>query len=293
MQTGTMNQAKKSKPGQIFFLLAAGCFFLALAWPSSVWAKISASSGSDWFVQMDQYAAGAHGTLKCEDCHGPMQAKGKSHPDPEAAGFLKTDPKRTFDYQTCKKCHKTAHERFLKGEHAKAAEKEKKEGKPSQTGFAPTCGDCHSAHYSKSRKSRADTGKEMTRTCGACHPDQEASYLDNYHGKAGVNLGYDKAAFCTDCHGAHTAVSLKDKTQVLTTCRRCHPDATAAFADIIIHDTTKNLTVKTDAKQKGLKWVHALGTLSLIFVVAVLVFFYAHTGLLMLRKLHEKLRRHK
>lgn len=291
MQTGTIIQAKQLKPGQIVSLLAAGCFFLALAWPSTGLAKVQDSS--TWFVQMDRYSAGAHGTLTCEECHGPMQTREKAHPDTQAAGFLKTDPRRTFDYDTCKKCHKTAHERVLQGEHAKAADKEKKEGKPSKTGFAPRCGDCHSAHYVKARQSRVAAGKEMTGTCGACHPDQEESYLANYHGKAGVNLGYDKAAFCTDCHGAHTAVSLKDRDQVLQTCRRCHPDARDSFADIIIHDTAKGLELKTEAKQSGFKWVHALGTLSLIFVVAVLVFFYAHTGLLMLRKIHEKLRRHK
>ncbi len=243
---------------------------------------------------MDQYAGAAHGSLRCEDCHGPMIGMGvgkkKSHPDPESANFLKSQTKRNFDYQTCKKCHKKAHERFLKGEHATAAIDEKKNGKPSVTGFAPTCGDCHSAHYSKPRKSRAQIGKEMTQTCGTCHAGQKQSFLANYHGKAAVNLGYDKAAFCTDCHGAHTTISLKDKDLVLNTCKRCHPDATPEFANIIIHDNTKDMDLKSDAKQSGLKWIHWLGSLSLIFVVTVLVFFYTHTGLLMLRKLHEKLR---
>ena len=133
----------------------------------------------------------------------------------------------------------------------------------------------------------------MTETCGTCHPEQKESFLANYHGKAAVNLGYDKAAFCTDCHGAHTTLSLKDKEAALNACRRCHSDATPEFANIIIHDSTKNLDLKNDVKKSSLKWVHAMATLSLIFVAAVLAFFYLHTGLLMLRKLHEKLRRHK
>ncbi|MCP4671190.1 MAG: hypothetical protein GY857_07780, partial [Desulfobacula sp.] len=79
----------------------------------------------------------------------------------------------------------------------------------------------------------------------------------------------------------------------LKICQRCHVDATPEFANIIIHDSTNNLDQKNDAKQTGLKWVHGLGALSLIFVITFLAFFYMHTGLLMLRKLQEKLRRHK
>lgn len=297
LQTGTIKLNNKFKTGWIFSLLTAGCFFLALAWYSNALAGTSAVSLSTWFVEMDRYADSAHGTLKCEECHGSMIGKmageNNTHPDPETADFLKTQPKRNFDYRSCKKCHKSAHERLQKGEHAKAAAREKENGKPSETGFAPTCGDCHSAHYSKSHQSRAIIGKELTTTCGTCHPDQKRSFLANYHGKAAVNLGYDKAAFCTDCHGAHTTISLKDKEVVLNTCKRCHPDATSEFANIIIHDSTKNLDLKTEAKQSSLKKVHLLGTLSLLFVVGVLVFFYTHSGLLMLRKLHEKLRRHK
>ncbi len=294
LQTGTIKSNNTFKTGLILVLLAVGCLVLGLF--SSAQAKNTAPSPlSTWFVDMNQYASAAHGSLKCEECHGPMIGKGmgKSHPDPDAANFLKNQTKRSFDYQSCKKCHKTAHERFEKGEHAKAAAKEDTEGKPSKTGFAPTCGDCHSAHYVKSHQSREIIGKEMTQTCGVCHPNQKASFLTNYHGKAGVNLGYEKAAFCTDCHGAHTASSLKDKEVVLATCKRCHPKARPEFANIIIHDSTKDMDKKTDSKKSGLKWIFWLGSLSLFFVVSVLVFFYAHTGLLMLRKLHEKLRRHK
>lgn len=333
MQTGNSKSNNKFKTGLIFVLLTAGCFFLVLALFSNAQAKTTSPALSTWFVEMNQYADGAHGSLKCEECHGPMIVKkiskktGKDivkeisketgqeidrpsdnkitetidktaslyniHPDPKDANFLTSQTKRKFDYQSCKKCHKSAHDRYRKGEHAKALTKEITEGKPSKTGFAPTCGDCHSAHYSKSHRSRPMIGVDMTQTCGACHPDQKTSYLANYHGKAAVNLGYEKAAFCTDCHGAHTTFSLKDKELVLKTCKRCHSDATPEFSNIIIHDSTKNLELKSDAKKSGLKWVHWLGSLSLFFVVAVLVFFYTHTGLLMLRKLHEKLRRHK
>lgn len=292
MQKRNIKIKNQIKTGWLCALLTTGYFIMAMAWTSTAWAKVDMAS-STWFVDMKQYAGAAHGTLKCEECHGTMTGKGKMHPDPDASDFLKNQTKRSFDYQACQKCHKNAYERFLKGEHAKAALSEKTDGKPSKTGFAPSCGDCHSAHYSKSHLSRVQIGELMTQTCGTCHLEQKNSYLANYHGKAAVNLDYDKAAFCTDCHGAHTTVSLKDKDVALKTCQRCHFDATPEFANIIIHDSTKNPDQKNDVKQTGLKWVHGLGALSLIFVIAFLVFFYIHTGLLMLRKLQEKLRRHK
>ena len=292
MQTGKLNYGKFLKSGRVSCLAASACLFLALAWPCASPALVKQTSQPGWFVQMDQFAAGAHGSLSCKECHTEMTPD-KTHPDKASKDYLKKDVTRTFDYQACQKCHKTAHERFQKGAHAEALQKEKQEGKPSETGYAPNCGDCHSAHYARSHQGRVMVGQQMTDSCGSCHPDQKASYLANYHGKAAVNLEHDKAAFCTDCHGAHTAVSLKDKTVVLNTCRRCHPDAKDAFADIIIHDSSKNLEQKSEAKISGLKIVHLLGSFSLIFVTVLLVFFYSHSGLLMLRKLQETLRRHK
>lgn len=273
-------------------ILMAGFLCLSSAGGSPAWGTAAPEPQSSWFLDMNQFSASAHGTLKCDECHGPMVDKEKkSHPDKKSPVYLKQDPKRTFDYGMCGKCHKKTHERYLKGEHAKAMEKEKKTGEISKTGFAPTCGDCHSSHFTKSHVSRVETGKAMTESCGTCHPDQRDSYLANYHGKAGVNLEHDKAAYCTDCHGAHESMSLKDNPQTLTTCKRCHPDATENFADIIIHDSTLNADKKSEAKQSGLSKVHFLGFLSYIFIVLVLVLFYSHSFLVMLRKIHEKLRK--
>jgi hypothetical protein len=272
-------------------ILMAGFLCLSSAGGSPAWGTAAQAPQSSWFVDMNLFSASAHGTLKCEECHGPMVDKDKSHPDEKSPAFMKQDPKRTFDYGMCQKCHKKGYERYQNGEHAKAIKKEKETDQVSKTGFAPTCGDCHSAHYSKSHISRVETGKAMTETCGTCHPDQRDSYLANYHGKAAVNLGHDKAAFCTDCHGAHESLSLKDNPQTLKTCQRCHPDATENFADIIIHDSPLHADKKNETKQSGLTKVHFLGFLSFLFIVLVLAFFYSHSCLLMLRKLHEKLRK--
>ena len=286
----------------LFFpLIAAFCLaMLALPPFQDAWARTTpqAASGpaaSTWFVEMDRFSNAAHTAVKCEECHGTMTEEGKKHPDPEAPGYLQQDPKRTFDYQKCEKCHKKSYERYTKGAHAQALAKEKKDGKASETGPAPTCGDCHSAHYAPSHLSRVETGINATETCGSCHPSQMRSYLANYHGKAAVNLDYEKSAFCTDCHGAHDCRSLKEKENALAACRRCHFDAPPSFADVIIHDATAAADVqeKSETKQKALKVVHMLGWISLVFVVTLLVFFYSHSSLLLLRKIHEKLRKRK
>ena len=273
---------------------------LALTPFHDAWAKTTpqaapGTAASTWFVEMDRFSNAAHTAVKCEECHGTMTEEGKKHPDPEAPGYLKQDPKRTFDYKNCEKCHKKSYERYTKGAHAEALAKEKKDGKASETSPAPVCGDCHSAHYAPSHLSRTETGINAAETCGTCHPNQMRSYLANYHGKAAVNLDYEKAAFCTDCHGAHDCRSLKEKENALAACRRCHFDAPPSFADVIIHDATAAADVqeKSETKQKGLKVVHMLGWISLVFVVTLLVFFYSHSSLLLLRKIHEKLRKRK
>ena len=293
MHSGKEKQGKRIRRAGCLWLPAAAFLLLIPAWPSLSPAQVEPLTGSSWFIRMDQYKAGAHGSLSCSECHPSLTEINHPNPDKTLKTVLKTDIKRTYDYRLCSRCHKNAHDRSLKGAHAEASEKEKTENKISDTGVAPRCGDCHSAHYVRSHRSRVEVGKAMTQNCGTCHPDQKKSYLENYHGKAAVNLEFDKAAYCTDCHGAHTTRALKEEEIILETCRRCHPDANKGFAEIIIHEDIENMDKKTATKMAALKKVSWLGTGSVIVVTLLLIVFYSHTGLLMLRKLHEKLRRHK
>ena len=192
---------------------------------------------SSWFVNLDRFANSAHGTFPCEQCHTDLDKGDTLHPVSESAASLMKSATRLYDYSRCRTCHRTSYEKYLLGEHARALQKEKlkpgnKDLSGAASGNAPTCGDCHSSHYVKSHLSRLETGRSMTEVCGSCHPAQKASYLENYHGKAAVNLGNDKAAFCTDCHGAHQCISLKDKKAALTACQRCHPEAGTALRSL-------------------------------------------------------------
>ena len=278
-------------------LVALTLFAILLSAPSPE-AAVTPDEQGDWFVNMTRFAASAHGTFSCEQCHGDMNMGKTMHPDSESTTFLKTDANRRYDYQRCKACHNPTHEQYLLGAHAKALSKEQTET-PAKSNVipenkrAPTCSNCHSAHYVKARLSRVEIGRQMVSVCGVCHPAQAATYLDNYHGKAAVNLGDKNAAFCTDCHGAHHCLSLKDKKTTLAACRRCHPEATKGFTQVVIHPTTENLPENDKQKRAHVALIRVLTVLMSIMVILVVGFFYGHSFVWMLRELHEKLRKHK
>jgi hypothetical protein len=251
-------------------------------------------SDSSWFVDMNRFSRSAHAALTCEQCHPAMKEGGKKHPDLEKADSLRIDASRRFDYGLCKECHRVSYARFQKGSHASALEKELsgKERPPGEEPKkAPLCGDCHSAHYAQAGLSRVEVGRRMTEACGECHLPQKRSYLDDYHGRTGVHLGNEKAAYCTDCHGAHTAVSLKEREQALLACIRCHPKAEARFTDFVIHATTESLAQKDPAKQQSMLLIYRVKVIASIFLGVILFFFFGHTFLWILRELHEQLRK--
>lgn len=263
------------------------------------WGKPFPAFESNWFVDMSRFSKGAHTGLDCRECHAEMAEGTKKHPDPDAPGYLKTDAKARFDYSRCKQCHLKAHERSLQGAHAEAMKKQQSQANQpdishkKKTSYpAPTCGHCHSAHYDRSHRSRVEVGRAMTETCGACHPVEKATYLENYHGRAAVDLGHAEAAYCTDCHGAHDCVSLKKDSDIaLSACRRCHPDAGENFPDIVIHYSTQRLADNEHPKRPAILRIYIAGLVSLAFISILLIGFYSHSFLLTLRKIHDKLRR--
>ena len=127
--------------------------------------------------------------------------------------------------------------------------------------------------------------------CGACHPIQKRTYLENYHGKTAALLDYDASAYCTDCHCAHTCFPLKKKEEALDACQKCHPNAKLRFTGFVIHASAEGLK-KEDVDKLGkvgiIRWI---GVGFGILVVGVLAFFYSHTLVWTLRKVHEWLKR--
>jgi len=273
------------------FIFLGNLFFLQ---GSLLYAAKAEPPRTSWFIDLSRFAASAHGTQNCEACHGTMKVLEKPHPDLKDPEFLKLEASRKYDYQRCQTCHRSSYGQYLKGAHARALQKEK-EPSPPPTNLkknpAPTCGDCHVSHYEKAHRSRLDIGRSLTEVCGSCHQAQKVTYLDNFHGKAAVNLGNTKAAYCTDCHGAHECLSLKDRKKALQTCQRCHPQANLSFAGMVIHPTLEAGKEKNPEKEAKVAVIKLITVVMGTLVLVVVVFFYGHSFLWLLREIHEKLKR--
>jgi cytochrome b subunit of formate dehydrogenase len=70
-------------------------------------------------------------------------------------------------------------------------------------------------------------------------------YDISIHGEL-THMGYMQAAQCSDCHGAHDILAIKDPASRLSpanrveTCRQCHANAVLNFADFDPHANPKN-----------------------------------------------------
>jgi cytochrome b subunit of formate dehydrogenase len=147
----------------------------------------------------------------------------------------------------------------------------------------PVCTDCHSAHQITATGGNNFKAGSDER-CGRCHQDRLAHYRDTYHGKA-MALGQpnvaSEVAACYDCHGYHDVLpqsnpaSHLSKANIVGTCQKCHPGATASFAEYVPHANPM------DAKHyPQLHWTFVAMTSLLIGTFA---FFGAHTGLWLFR----------
>jgi predicted CXXCH cytochrome family protein len=167
----------------------------------------------------------------CVDCHG-------SH----AIGRPAEPRSRVSD--TCSGCHKKVYETYTKSVHGKAL--------TQGNGDVPVCTDCHRAHDVSDPRAGA-LSLRTAEICGRCHTDEKLmkrygistrvvdTYLADFHGMAASlqkgkkGKGDRLAAGCTDCHGVHDIQAPEDpkstvlQANLVQTCRKCHPDATADF----------------------------------------------------------------
>ena len=168
----------------------------------------------------------AHGSLSCTDCHAGL-TDGPHEPKPPKV--------------ECSSCHDDAAAALEKSVH----------GRRNGGGEAPVCSSCHGDVHEF--VPRSDPGSKLARrnlpqTCGACHanPDFLArhhlglarpieAYERSVHAQA-LARGNDKAASCSDCHGAHDVGKAKDtasrinRWNVPATCGQCHTEMRDAFA---------------------------------------------------------------
>lgn len=197
----------------------------------------------------------------CNDCHGVHDIK---------RGVDRDSPiHHTKVAKTCGKCHVKVEEVYSRSVHGQLLAQGERQG--------PVCTDCHTAHEVEPPQTGHFKSISDQR-CGRCHQDSLAHYRETYHGKA-MALGKPnvapEVAACYDCHGHHDVLpashpdSRLSEANILGTCRRCHPDATAGFTGYKPHANPLDR-----ARYPVEHWTFVFMT---ALVVGVFVFFGAHT----------------
>lgn len=187
--------------------------------------------------EVKAYAGSIHGQARsqgmddaatCASCHGSPHTM--LAPDNPASKVAK---KNLPD--TCGACH--SNPAFMAKHHipfAKPVEAYRLSlhGRAVAQGndAAASCSDCHGSHNilaatdPRSKVNRAN----VVNTCGACHAQVKAAYVQSVHGTAVAN-GSPDAPTCTDCHGEHAILApneagspVNPANVSLDTCARCH-----------------------------------------------------------------------
>ena len=163
----------------------------------------------------------------CSDCHGAHNIKRNVDRD-SPINHLNVA-------KTCGKCHVKVEDIYNASVHGQLLAKGDQRG--------PVCIDCHSAHEIQPPHS-AQFKKASDERCGKCHQDRLEHYRETYHGKSMAlgkpNVAAEVAA-CYDCHGYHDVLppsnpaSHLSGTNILATCQKCHPGATAKFTQYQPH----------------------------------------------------------
>ena len=186
-------------------------------------------AGKSLFVDGDKRPKSAHGALSCTDCHEGL----KDYPHAPGAGKA-----------ACATCHQDARAALDKSVHAR------KNGGSE----APYCTGCHGGihEFPPRTDPLSPVAKpNLPHTCGACHASPSfmarhplglarpiEAYEQSVHGRA-LAKGNDKAASCSDCHGAHDVGKAKDaasrinRWNVPATCGQCHAQVKEAFSGSI------------------------------------------------------------
>jgi hypothetical protein len=216
--------------------------------------------------------SGNLGAPNCQTCHGSHYIYRSNNP--------RSETRRENIPALCSKCHSPEYEAYRKSIHGRDFLEDK-------IAAAPTCFDCHMEHMIP-RTNEEEWKLSLIRKCGNCHAEEISTYRKTYHGKVTL-LGYTTMAKCWDCHGSHTILPPSDpnstlsQKNILTTCRKCHPKATAGFTKFYAHAEESNR-----AKYPILYYTYRFMTMLLIGVFA---FFLTHTFLWAYRSLRERMKK--
>jgi Zn-finger protein len=189
-------------------------------------------------IDADAYNSSVHGSAgyACVQCH--TNISGFPHPKPTAETLRGLSMQL---YTSCTYCHQDKYEATLDSVHAMAL--------AAGNAQAAICTDCHGVHDISSPN---EPRSKIPQTCQLCHSQIYNIYEESVHGEALIGEGNPDVPSCIDCHGVHnvegpSSGSFHDchgvhdiratdnpdsrviQENLLSTCQRCHPDATANF----------------------------------------------------------------
>jgi predicted CXXCH cytochrome family protein len=170
----------------------------------------------------------------CADCHNPHYTSIPGQP-------------RTKIVTTCTRCHSGIAQDYRQSVHGAALT-------TKDNPDVPSCIDCHGVHSIPDPRTAAFLLKSP-QLCASCHTDTEKmapyklntnvlnTYVADFHGTT-VTLFEPETLdqlpnkpLCIDCHGIHNIKAPDDanssvmKENLITTCQKCHPNASANFSN--------------------------------------------------------------
>jgi len=170
----------------------------------------------------------------CQSCHGSHNILASS--DRNSTVNPANLPR------TCGKCHEDVDlvkKHKIPLEHPVELFEISIHGRASTSGVhvAATCNDCHSTGGTAHRILPAGHVESsinhfnIPKTCGKCHSNVEQDYWDGIHGQLTAR-GETDSPVCTDCHGEHGILPLRDPRSPVSpsrvaeaTCSPCHESA--------------------------------------------------------------------
>jgi predicted CXXCH cytochrome family protein len=166
----------------------------------------------------------------CIDCHGAHDVQAPNVP-------------RSRISETCSQCHTGIFDQYRQSIHGTALLE-------SQNPDVPVCTDCHGVHNIQDPRT-AQFRVQTPELCAGCHANEQlmskyglsadvySIYTTSWHGvelsvyKAYWPTIWHEGAVCTDCHGVHNILPARDPASsvnpanLLATCQKCHPSASA------------------------------------------------------------------
>jgi predicted CXXCH cytochrome family protein len=195
-------------------------------------------------VHQKALAGGNTNAAICTDCHNPHTQLQLTDP---SSGELLAEA-RVWIPSVCARCHSTIFDEYKTSVHGSALV-----GTGNRD--VPTCIDCHGVHNIQNPTTNAFR-LDSPQMCAKCHTDAAImskygistqvvnTYVSDFHGTTVTlfeKLTPEQATnkpVCFDCHGVHNIQRVNDpvnglemKQNLLATCQRCHPDASANFPD--------------------------------------------------------------